>query len=282
MECSACPYSEVIEAVKGLVKIKDASDALRLAATRTRTNGKVKKAASLLSSALEDIPPETFTRIIVAAQQICISCSRVSNDNNLSNKGRSFFSIDGHATSSSDPSDSSSPLNNDAATLTLATSYSQAASLSPSPIEPPREPDTVTSLPPDIEDLIRHSLASFVSLPDITDQMLVIARLCGMSLTTFATMKWIPDTLRPMSKQAVKVRWDNIVRRLPIADALSSRPMRSFASASTPNGKRTPSPSLSSETESNRVNSAAPFASPDSPWSVSLAPDATEQPSLFS
>lgn len=212
---------------------------------------------ALIESALPDL------------QQICLGCSRTSDDDNLSNHGQTFVSIDAMATIGlaaasespsdiddekirkahdadtavlNDPDDQIGATTSDSAYRSFYDSTSSAAvaqsahdyllsHTSPDAIRP-KSCGTVTTLPSHVEDFLREHLASFASLT-VFEQLLCFSQWSGQTFSDFATMKWVPtELLKPQSKQFITNRWNRLVQKFPLADALKkATPTKSVSSA---------------------------------------------------
>lgn len=240
---------------------------------------------SRLLPELETIAPrhreivESIKRILPELQKVCLGCSRTSNDDNLSNHGQIFVSIDAMAaiglaaadqtvlsvkgcdsdtaaasrgdgsSSDAEPDRGPSTLNNpgdsdsrsdeayrDFYDSTVAEAVAQSAHdylLSHAAPEVHRQdPEGTTALPSHIEDMLRTKLAEFASLSPF-EQLLCFSQWSGQSFSDFATMKWVPlEFFRPQSKQFITNRWNKLVEKFPLAEALKkTAPIRNVTSA---------------------------------------------------
>ncbi len=185
-----------------------------------------------------------------AFQAVCLTCSRVSNDDNPSNHGQTFVSLDsgncqadsGRAKSTatddnivqsradwlwlkkSPDVDASSYGCDPASRLIRDEETTSAEELAAS---------TTTMLPPAIEDRLRTEFSNFVEL-DIIDKMLLSCIISGMNVAEFAKMLWFPYSLvdpvtrqvKAVTKQAMHARWKNICRRFPVFMAVAAKSLK--------------------------------------------------------
>ena len=192
-------------------------------------------------------------------QQICLGCSRTSNDDNLSRYGQVFVSIDamnslGLIASGADPtadlndcSDPTTSYNGDSDINDKEDSDAVYAALDSNHVDDLRDsssnlqvsqtahdyllshtaldvhsqdPESSSKLPAHIEDLLRKYLSDFNHL-DTFEKFLCFSQWSGQSFSEFGTMKWIPEELkRPQSKQFVTQRWNKLLEKFPVAAAL--------------------------------------------------------------
>lgn len=172
-----------------------------------------------------------------AFQAVCLTCSRVSNDDNPSNHGQTFVSLDsGNCQADSGRAKTTHTDDNivqsRADWIGLHRSQdSDGPSYGASPIdqleeaENPPDEKTISStlLPPEVEDRLRQEFSNFVSL-DIIDKLLLSCIMSGMNVAEFAKMLWFPYSLvdpktrrvKSITKQAAHARWMNIIKRFPI------------------------------------------------------------------
>lgn len=173
---------------------------------------------------------------------ICLTCSRESNDDNPSNKGQQFYSLDSGtcrhgsgraATSHSDNNDVISRA--DWIALHTAPEVEQTyiqKDIGDSDGKPPDETDddashSVTGLPTDVEDVLRQEGSKWFSL-SLQDKLLLACVMSGLNLTEFSELKWIPSSfkdprtgmLRPITKQATHARWNQMVSQIPYLQLL--------------------------------------------------------------
>ena len=185
-----------------------------------------------------------------AFQAVCLTCSRVSNDDNPSNHGQTFVSLDsGNCQADSGRAKSTATDDN------IVQSRADWIGLHKSPdvedssygrdpafgIIESEEPDailkkqnsTATLLPPEVEDRLRAEFSNFVEL-DIIDKMLLSCIMSGMNVAEFAKMLWFPYSLvdpvtrqvKSVTKQAMHARWKNICRRFPVFMAVAINSMK--------------------------------------------------------
>lgn len=175
-----------------------------------------------------------------AFQTVCLTCAKVSNDDNPSNHGQSFVSLDsGNCHANSGKAKSTSTDDN------IVQSRADWIGLHKSPdvaestfgmcphtrimLEEDEQykekvlNDTTSMLPPEIEDRLRIEFSNFVEL-DIIDKLLLSCVMSGMNIAEFAKMLWFPysivdpktRTVKPITKQAAHARWINICKRFPV------------------------------------------------------------------
>lgn len=190
-----------------------------------------------------------------AFQVVCLTCANVSNDDNPSNHGQTFVSLDsGNCQANSGRAKSTHT--DDNVVLSRADwigmhrapevddkYYGQAPDVSLMMKEEPEafengESKTSTILPTEVEDRLRKEFANFVSL-DIIDKLLLSCVMSGMNIAEFAKMLWFPYSIvdpktrmvKSITKQAAHARWINICKRFPVFMAIavsSSKDRRSL------------------------------------------------------
>ena len=147
----------------------------------------------------------------------CAECNR-SSDDNPSNSGQSFVSID-EGTSGDPLSDT-----NDAIADWILEKRITNRSTDPDSVRPVR----ITSLPEQVEDTLRMQLSAFSQL-DLADKFLVCVLMTNKprsndrfySIADFAK-KFAPYVFgRPISKQAAHARYVRVVKRMPILAAIA-------------------------------------------------------------
>ena len=206
---------------------------------------------NLLDSVKEE-DKETNSKIEnlrAAFQTVCLTCSRISNDDNPSNHGQVFVSLDsGNCQANSGAAKNSATDDNvvvsraDWIGLHRAQDYEQSGYGSDPAKEviQKEEPGlvkdrhSVTVLPTEIEDRLRQEFAKFLSL-DVIDKMLVCCIMSGMNLAEFAKMLWFPYSIvdpntrkiKPITKQAVHARWANITSKHPVFLSIAASSMGS-------------------------------------------------------
>lgn len=185
-----------------------------------------------------------------AFRAVCLTCSRVSNDDNPSNHGQTFVSLDsGNCQADSGRAKSTATDDN------IVQARADWIGLHKSPdveessyggdpasiLMQEEEPEilerklmsTVTRLPPEIEDKLRAEFSNFVAL-DIIDKMLVSCIMSGMNVAEFAKMLWLPYSLvdpvtrqvKSVTKQAMHARWKNVCKRFPIFMSIAANSMK--------------------------------------------------------
>ena len=223
MECQACPLQPVIDA---FVK----SDNLHLLAHSKHR--KLRDAAEHIQSALS---------------AVCLACAHSANDDNPSNHGQSFVSLDRSI---------EAPNNSKSTSLQVADYLLSKRR----PDVHAQDPNGCSGLPPSVEETLKIQFANFAALSPI-DLCLVAHLMGGGSFATFATMSWLPHlpydpiTLQPIpvSRQAIHARFRNIVRKIPVLAVLAQK-----ISADPTNSDNLPSPTASS---SNTKTHARRFSS---------------------
>lgn len=238
---------EIIAAVNNLkVVFKDVCK--KCAALPSETNkliGNIKevwnsRCAELMKSVTkdsEDMRP-LVDELQEAFQTVCLTCAKVSNDDNPSNHGQTFVSLDsGNCQADSGRAKTTHTDDN------IVQSRADWIGLHKSPDvedqtygmspytslvmkeEPNMEQDRNTSslLPQEVEDRLRMEFSNFVAL-DIIDKLLLSCVMSGMNIAEFAKMLWFPysivdpktRTVKAITKQAAHARWINICKRFPI------------------------------------------------------------------
>lgn len=175
-----------------------------------------------------------------AFQVVCLTCARVSNDDNPSNHGQTFVSLDsGNCQADSGRAKTTHTDDNIVQSRADWIGIHKAldveeSSFGMSPVaniilqESPEEVDklvnaTSTMLPPEVEDKLRMEFSNFVEL-DIIDKLLLCCIMSGMNIAEFAKMLWLPYSIvdpktrqvKSITKQAAHARWMNICKRFPV------------------------------------------------------------------
>lgn len=204
------------------------------------------KAANSDAAKMEAI----ITELREAFQVVCLTCSKVSNDDNPSNHGQTFVSLDsGNCQSNSGRAKSTHT--DDNVVLSRADwigshrapeledkSYLQSPDIQIMMKEEPESFEdsnskTSTMLPPDVEDRLKAEFSNFVSM-DIFDKLLLSCVLSGMNIAEFAKMLWFPYSIvdpksrkvKSITKQAAHARWINICKRFPVFMAVAASSCR--------------------------------------------------------
>lgn len=208
------------------------------------------KIDSLMASISDD---ETEVKNLIeevrnAFQIVCLTCSQVSNDDNPSNHGQSFVSLDsgncqsGAGRAKTTHTDDNIVLSRadwigmhrapeiDASSYGVSPDIALIKKEEPDAFED-SENKTASLLPPEIEDRLRKEFSNFVAL-DIIDKLLLSCLLSGMNIAEFAKMLWFPYSIvdpktrivKSITKQAAHARWINVCKKFPtfIAVAASS------------------------------------------------------------
>lgn len=306
MECSRCPLAPVVHAfieanvdkslgrtksrqIHAAVRIlKDKMDSL--CSSCSSLSKKVHRQIDKLKAAWNDNNAELFrlvseadsskadavSQLQSAFSAVCLVCSRDSNDDNPSNHGQTFYSLDsGSCNANSGKARHSATDDNvvlsradwigshasvdytpssygadprislmEKEELALKTLPSHANSQAPTTTQA-HDPHSSSTLPPDIEDTLRKEFSNFASL-DIIDKMLLSCIISGMNIAEFAKMLWLPfsivnpldRTIRPITKQAAHARWTNIIRRFPTFAAIASASIARRQSTNRPLSRR--------------------------------------------
>lgn len=181
-----------------------------------------------------------------AFQVVCLTCSQVSNDDNPSNHGQTFVSLDS-GSCQANSGRAKSTHTDDNVVLSRADwigmhhapevadrFYGQTPALNLMMKEEPEafensSEKTSTLLPVDVEDKLRKEFSNFVSL-DIIDKLLLSCVMSGMNIAEFAKMLWFPYSIvdpktrmvKSITKQAAHARWINICKRFPVFMAVAA------------------------------------------------------------
>ena len=176
-----------------------------------------------------------------AFQTVCLTCAKVSNDDNPSNHGQTFVSLDsGSCQANSGQAKSTHTDDNVVLSRADWIGMHRAADVDDSRMfgtdpgsnmimeEEPDEfdrkaNDSSTLLPPEVEDRLRKEFSNFVAL-DIIDKLLLSCIMSGMNIAEFAKMLWFPYSIvdpktrkvKSITKQAAHARWINICKRFPV------------------------------------------------------------------
>ena len=175
-----------------------------------------------------------------AFQVVCLTCAKVSNDDNPSNHGQTFVSLDsGNCQADSGRAKTTHTDDNivqsradwiglhkspDVADHTFGMSPYDSLVMKEEPERGETLINTTSSLlPPEVEDRLRMEFSNFVEL-DILDKLLLSCMMSGMNIAEFAKMLWFPysivdpktRTVKAITKQAAHARWINICKRFPV------------------------------------------------------------------
>lgn len=187
----------------------------------------------------EDMRP-LVAELQEAFQTVCLTCAKVSNDDNPSNHGQTFVSLDsGNCQADSGRAKSTHTDDNivqsradwiglhkspDVEDQTYGMSPQISLMMKEEPEFEQKNGNATTSmLPPDVEDKLRMEFSNFVAL-DIIDKLLLSCVMSGMNIAEFAKMLWFPysivdpksRTVKSITKQAAHARWINICKRFPV------------------------------------------------------------------
>jgi len=269
MECSRCPLAPIVHAFTaanvdksfGRIKSKQIHSAVAILKEKMENvcsccsplSKKVDKQIAKVKAAWNEQNTELF-RLVMEAEAgkekaveelqsafsaVCLVCSRDSNDDNPSNHGQVFYSLDsGSCNSNSGKAGNSATDDNvvlsradwigsHAAPDYNPTSYGADPRIALMKKEEPAlggaiDNQGVSSLPSDIEDTLRKEFSNFAGL-DIIDKMLLSCIISGMNIAEFAKMLWLPfsivnpqdHTIHSITKQAAHARWTNIIKKFP-------------------------------------------------------------------
>lgn len=202
-------------------------------------NSRVAELSKSINKDAENMKP-LVEELRQAFQVVCLTCAKVSNDDNPSNHGQTFVSLDsGNCQADSGRAKTTHTDDNivqsRADWIGLHKSpdvESQTFGMSPyDSMVMKEEPEmidkmmnkTSSTLPPDVEDRLRKEFSNFVEL-DIIDKLLLSCIMSGMNIAEFAKMLWFPysivdpktRTVKSITKQAAHARWINICKRFPV------------------------------------------------------------------
>lgn len=202
-------------------------------------NSRVAELSKSINKDAENMKP-LVEELRQAFQVVCLTCAKVSNDDNPSNHGQTFVSLDsGNCQADSGRAKTTHTDDNivqsRADWIGLHKSpdvESQTFGMSPyDSMVMKEEPEmidkmmnqTSSILPPDVEDRLRKEFSNFVEL-DIIDKLLLSCIMSGMNIAEFAKMLWFPysivdpktRTVKSITKQAAHARWINICKRFPV------------------------------------------------------------------
>lgn len=197
---------------------------------------------ALSKSALQDADnmKPLIEELQQAFQVVCLTCAKVSNDDNPSNHGQTFVSLDsGNCQADSGRAKTTHTDDNivqsradwiglhkspDVADHTFGMSPYESLVMKEEPERGEILMNATSSLlPPEVEDRLRMEFSNFVEL-DILDKLLLSCMMSGMNIAEFAKMLWFPysivdpktRTVKAITKQAAHARWINICKRFPV------------------------------------------------------------------
>lgn len=220
MECQRCPVQKIIDAFVSTNNLEDF--------TSGKSSARFRREAQNLQSAISDI---------------CVKCAKTAHDENPSNHGRDFVSLDSAIESRGYSSGSPS------SAFDFLMSR-QAPDVRPPAVEVAPFSDSV---PESVQHTLRVQLANLSALSPM-DLCLIAHLLGGGTFASFGRMDWLhslpfdPVTARPVaiSRQAAYSRFRSICRKIPVLAAIApsgtpaSDPARS-ASTGRPSRKTTAS-----------------------------------------
>ena len=216
-ECQRCQFQPVVQALSSLVQTfprrEEANGKVvvkylnRAELTYREANDRrVSKTAKAIIEPFSRLVDYINDDLLPLAREVCKECSRASDDNNLTSRGRVMVSLDA--------------MPNGVTPSTRPGQDGSGSWLDRNTIYTPPSSGGVTALPTHIEDMMRKVIHDFAEL-DVFDQNLIFHQLSGGTMTDFATMKWVPHEMkRAQSKEFADYRWKRLVTRFPIAAAL--------------------------------------------------------------
>lgn len=216
-ECQRCQFQPVVQALSSLVQTFPRRDTEngkpvvkylnRAELTYREANDRrVKKTAKAVIDPFSRLVDFINEELIPLAREVCKECSRASDDDNLTSRGRCHVSLDA--------------MPNGIVPSTDPRQEGQGSWLNRNTIYTPPSSEGVTQLPTHIEDTIRKVMHDFAEL-DVFDQNMLLHQLSGGTMTDFATMRWVPHEMKKaQSKEFADYRWRRLVTRFPLAAAL--------------------------------------------------------------
>lgn len=271
---------------------------LILADMRDAWNSRYAKLVMSMKSDAENMEP-LIEELRGAFRAVCLTCSKMSNDDNPSNHGQSFVSLDS-GTCQAKSGMAKSTHTDDNIMLSRADwiAMHKAADIEERNCDPgarmmmeeeqdgkPKEENESSSiLPPEVEDRLRKEFANFVAL-DIQDKLLLSCLMSGMNIAEFAKMLWFPYSMvdpktrqvKSITKQAAHARWVNICKRFPVFISVAANSCRGSEKAKArfkkfmqdPNGDES-----SHRFQNGKMKSA--FAKNGADWMAGLKDEMTE------
>ena len=198
MECHKCPAKRVIDAFLQ-------TDSLAVFTSERGVPHRLRDRAVAVRDALG---------------ALCLECTKTANDDNPSNHGRTFVSLDSKVVTGRG---SASGGGN-------AEAYDYLMSRRAPDVRPAAQASSriADSLPEEVEEVLRRQVAEFTSLSPL-DLCLVAHLLRGNSLASFARMEWMnalpfdAKTGRPVSisRQAAHARYKEVCAKVPVLAALA-------------------------------------------------------------
>lgn len=270
MDCSTCPLKPVVDAFTkadlpdSLNRYKSqkihalvgnlCSEVHSLCSTCGKNDKPIMRKMNALKRAWNDAYRPFFDAILKSKKsqiasaerlrsifsEICLTCSREANDDNPSNKGQQFYSLDsGSCRHTSGRAHFSHTDDNDVVSRADWIALHSAPEIESSYDQDVNAIDggdallsndrlhSLTGLPPDVEDVLRQEGGKWFDL-SLQDKLLVACVMSGMNITEFSELKWIPSSfrdprtgdLKPITKQAAHARWNQIVARIPYLQLL--------------------------------------------------------------
>lgn len=264
MECQNCAFNQVVQAVSAIlmtytVVIRQKNIPLNpieyLIHRRRKTDEKKKKAEQKVTKVAEELLPKfnklkeyVASELLPLCQNICMTCSRVSNDDNLSRCGQNFVFMEampgaagelaggvsdgncGESGEDGDGSDTASGQQQDEEMAFFEDDEDEVVEtrgnwLNENALKTGNGKDVagVSKLPIGVEDTLKNILSSFRGLT-IFQQVILLLRWQEMSFVDIGSMTWVPSEFtRHNDKQLVGFWWRQIVKKFPWADALSAK-----------------------------------------------------------
>lgn len=257
MECQNCAFNPIVKALADIQKTYMVTqgkrnvqlNAIEYLVYRTKnTNKKISAAAEDLLKAFAKLKEFVETKMLPVCQNICKTCSKTSDDDNLSRGGQTMISFDAMPGEAGDLEGSQQYNGEDDDGGEAGTDESRWdreffsddddddaqydnrgnwLNKNAIQVDQARKSDGVTNLPVAVENEVKAILASFRDLTTL-QQMILIQRWNEMSFVDIGSMTWVPTELKhPNDKQLVGFWWKQIVRKCPWAEVLSSKKRKS-------------------------------------------------------
>lgn len=257
MECQKCAFNPIVQALSAILqtytvvidKKNVPLNAIEYMVYRHKiTNSKISKVAAELKPVFNKLRTFIELEMLPKCQKICRTCSKYSNDDNLSRSGQTIVSMDAMAGASGDLAGGGystayagseehnegeggevdydrmffdSDDEDDANTL----GESRGNWLNKNAIKSQKTKNFlgITNLPPDVEEEIKRVIVSFKEL-SVLQQCVLLQRWNEQSFVDIGSMTWVPEEFkRHNDKQLVSFWWRQIVKKFPLANALSYR-----------------------------------------------------------
>lgn len=259
MECQRCPINEAIQAISVLTKTHKASNGKQMSLFQfVRGKAHNKKVADAAAEA--EAEWEKFVRILEKKlypfiSKVCLACAETANDDNPTNRGVSFVSMeamscdslagsitgvgDGDAENAAggsgdeengDAQDESdaffADFDEEEATANTQTGDFIHKNAIRQSTRGSRDGVTKT-LPLPVEDKLKEYLHGFAQLTTL-EKNLLFHQMVGATLDNFASMNWVcPEMKKRQSKQWASLKWHGLVEKFPIAAVLrNEKPLK--------------------------------------------------------